>query len=95
MMDLLDPILTCTSPVIVPEMTIILAVVSSFLALFATAVNLASVETVVTVPPFPPVVPPLVDAYPVVAISVIVALFTIRARSTTSFSVGVGAAATN
>jgi hypothetical protein len=39
MMDLFEPILTCTSPVIVPEMTMILAVVSSFFALFATAVN--------------------------------------------------------
>lgn len=55
-MDLLEPILTCTSPVMVPEITMILAVVSSFLALFAAAVNSARVETVVTVPPLPPVV---------------------------------------
>ena len=55
-MDLLDPILTWTSPVIVPETMMILAVVSSFLALFAAAVNSARVETVVTVPPLPPVV---------------------------------------
>jgi hypothetical protein len=39
MMDLFEPILTCTAPVIVPEMTMTLAVVSSFFALFATAVN--------------------------------------------------------
>ena len=56
MIDLFEPILTCTSPVIVPEMTMILAVVSSFLALFATAVNSARVETVVVTPPLPPVV---------------------------------------
>jgi hypothetical protein len=55
-MDLLDPILTWTEPVMVPEITIILGVTSSFLALFATAVNCARVETVVTVPPLPPVV---------------------------------------
>jgi hypothetical protein len=58
MMDLLDPILTCSAPEIVPDTTIILGVVSSFFALFATAVNSARVETVVTVPPFPPVVLP-------------------------------------
>jgi hypothetical protein len=55
-MDLLDPILTWTEPVMVPEITIILGVTSSFLALFAAAVNCARVETVVTVPPLPPVV---------------------------------------
>lgn len=41
---------------IVPEMTMILGVASLFLELSAAAVNCASVETVVTVPPFPPVV---------------------------------------
>lgn len=38
-MDLLDPILTCSAPEIVPDTTIILGVVSSFFALFAAAVN--------------------------------------------------------
>ena len=55
-MDLLDPILTCCAPEIVPETTMIRAVVSSFFALLAAAVNSARVETVVTVPPAPPLV---------------------------------------
>lgn len=47
---LLEPTLTCCAPVIVPEITMTRATVSSATA----AVNCASVDTVVVAPPFPP-----------------------------------------
>lgn len=75
----------------VPLITITLATVSSVQA----AVNCASVDTVVVVPPFPPVTPPFCVAYPVVGISVMVALFMILPRSTSPSSVGVGTADTS
>lgn len=56
MTDLFDPILTWTFPEIVPLTTMILGVTSLFFLLLAASVNCARVDTVVTVPPLPPVV---------------------------------------
>lgn len=53
MIDLLEPTLMLAAPEIVPLTTMI-----NFAGDFAAAVNCAKVETVVTDPPAPPVVPP-------------------------------------
>lgn len=70
----------------VPDTTMIRGVVSSS---STAAVNWARVETVVTVPPEPPVVPPFCDANPRVAASEIVARFSMLAWASRS-TVGVG-----
>ena len=57
------------------------------------AVYWARVETVVVVPPAPPLVPPLRVAYPRLAASLMVARFSMVLRSSSS-TVGVGTAMT-
>lgn len=59
MMEVSEVTLTLVLPEILPEMY---TTVGSFAV--AALVNCARVETVVVAPPWPPVVPPLVEAYP-------------------------------
>lgn len=86
MMLLLEPILTFAPCDSMGAVTMTTAGLSPATA----AVNWAKEETVVVLPPFPPVVPPFSVAYPVVGVSVTEA----RLASTPRFSstVGVGAA---
>lgn len=71
MMDLLEPTLTVAAPVMVPLIKTMPAESPA-----AADVRAASVVTVVTLPPFPPLVPPFRVAYPTSATSDVEALFT-------------------
>lgn len=86
MMLLFDPIFTLSPSELIELATMIIAGSSPVTA----AVNWAKEETVVVLPPLPPVVPPFSVAYPVSGVSVMAA----RLASTPRFSsmVGVGAA---